>query len=175
MVSQAVGNQSIVDFVSGGSSIEETHGQKHCLIFDEVDGMSGNQDRGGMQVSTVKDFKTHKMFAVITLKFKQRGLSTEKCMKEPLICAIAFCICKKTTFLVMWVLYSRMPDKFAVNSLQFIEETQSSISDSVDFDKTAPLKGLILACFDYPDLSVNNHTIITVNLLKLGLMNMQIT
>ena len=75
----------------------------------------------------------------------------------------------------MWVLYSRMPDKFAVNSLQFIEETQSSISDSVDFDKTAPLKGLILACFDYPDLSVNNHTIITVNLLKLGLMNMQIT
>ena len=50
VVSQAVGNQSIVDFVSG-SSLEETHGHKHCLIFDEVDGMSGNQDRGGMQVT----------------------------------------------------------------------------------------------------------------------------
>ena len=49
VVSQAVGNQSIVDFV-GTSSMSETQGQKHCLIFDEVDGMSGNQDRGGVQV-----------------------------------------------------------------------------------------------------------------------------
>jgi len=27
------------------------HGWKHCLIMDEVDGMSGNEDRGGIQVS----------------------------------------------------------------------------------------------------------------------------
>ena len=50
VVSQAVGNKSIVDYV-GDSSIAATQGQKHCLIFDEVDGMSGNQDRGGVQVS----------------------------------------------------------------------------------------------------------------------------
>lgn len=25
-------------------------GQRHCLIMDEVDGMAGNEDRGGMQV-----------------------------------------------------------------------------------------------------------------------------
>lgn len=25
-------------------------GQKHCLIMDEVDGMAGNEDRGGIQV-----------------------------------------------------------------------------------------------------------------------------
>ena len=62
VVSQAVGNQSIVDFV-GTSSMSETQGQKHCLIFDEVDGMSGNQDRGGVQVGSIytyiKDFYVH--------------------------------------------------------------------------------------------------------------------
>jgi len=25
-------------------------GQRHCLMMDEVDGMAGNEDRGGMQV-----------------------------------------------------------------------------------------------------------------------------
>lgn len=25
-------------------------GKNHCLIMDEVDGMAGNEDRGGMQV-----------------------------------------------------------------------------------------------------------------------------
>lgn len=25
-------------------------GWKHCLIMDEVDGMAGNEDRGGIQV-----------------------------------------------------------------------------------------------------------------------------
>jgi len=29
------------------------HGWKHCLIMDEVDGMAGNEDRGGIQVSQV--------------------------------------------------------------------------------------------------------------------------
>jgi len=26
-------------------------GRKHCLLMDEVDGMAGNEDRGGVQVS----------------------------------------------------------------------------------------------------------------------------
>ena len=26
---------------------------KHCLIMDEVDGMAGNEDRGGVQVTTL--------------------------------------------------------------------------------------------------------------------------
>jgi len=26
---------------------------KHCLIMDEVDGMAGNEDRGGIQVGHV--------------------------------------------------------------------------------------------------------------------------
>jgi len=25
-------------------------GRKHCLLMDEVDGMAGNEDRGGLQV-----------------------------------------------------------------------------------------------------------------------------
>ena len=33
---------------SGGAGY--TAGKKHVLIMDEVDGMSGNEDRGGMQV-----------------------------------------------------------------------------------------------------------------------------
>jgi xanthine/uracil/vitamin C permease (AzgA family) len=49
VVSQSVGNTSIVDYIGSGSST--THGLKHCLIMDEVDGMSGNEDRGGVQVS----------------------------------------------------------------------------------------------------------------------------
>lgn len=51
VISQSVGNTSIVDYVGSGSST--THGHKHCLIMDEVDGMSGNQDRGGVGVSYI--------------------------------------------------------------------------------------------------------------------------
>jgi len=29
------------------------HSWKHCLIMDEVDGMSGNEDRGGIQVPQI--------------------------------------------------------------------------------------------------------------------------
>lgn len=31
-----------------GESGEEM--RRHCVVMDEVDGMSGNEDRGGMQV-----------------------------------------------------------------------------------------------------------------------------
>jgi len=27
-------------------------GRKHCLLMDEVDGMAGNEDRGGLQVQS---------------------------------------------------------------------------------------------------------------------------
>lgn len=39
-------NSSLVDFCGNGKSI--TSGIKHCLIMDEVDGMAGNEDRGGV-------------------------------------------------------------------------------------------------------------------------------
>jgi len=32
---------------------DPAHSWKHCLIMDEVDGMAGNEDRGGIQVSQV--------------------------------------------------------------------------------------------------------------------------
>lgn len=47
VVAQSVGNTSIVDYLASGEST--THGHKHCLVMDEVDGMSGNEDRGGVQ------------------------------------------------------------------------------------------------------------------------------
>jgi len=28
-------------------------GRKHCLLMDEVDGMAGNEDRGGLQVQSL--------------------------------------------------------------------------------------------------------------------------
>ena len=36
---------------SSASSHETPDGQNHCLVMDEVDGMAGNEDRGGMAVS----------------------------------------------------------------------------------------------------------------------------
>lgn len=36
-------------YVSGTS---QTVSSKHVMIMDEVDGMAGNEDRGGIQVST---------------------------------------------------------------------------------------------------------------------------
>ena len=30
--------------------------EKHCLIMDEVDGMAGNEDRGGMQVNLLQQY-----------------------------------------------------------------------------------------------------------------------
>lgn len=32
-------------------TVSKKNGWKHCLIMDEVDGMAGNEDRGGVQVS----------------------------------------------------------------------------------------------------------------------------
>ena len=32
------------------SSVSAADGRKHCLLMDEVDGMAGNEDRGGVQV-----------------------------------------------------------------------------------------------------------------------------
>ena len=40
--------------VSGGQGAK-THGHKHCLVMDEVDGMAGNEDRGGIQVNNGMD------------------------------------------------------------------------------------------------------------------------
>ena len=38
--------------------------KKHCLIMDEVDGMSGNEDRGGVQVSFVAWHLKHESIKV---------------------------------------------------------------------------------------------------------------
>ncbi len=35
-------------FVEGGGGVDS--GRRHTLIMDEVDGMAGNEDRGGVQV-----------------------------------------------------------------------------------------------------------------------------
>ena len=37
-------------FVLGTSACKIEDGQYHCLVMDEVDGMAGNEDRGGIQV-----------------------------------------------------------------------------------------------------------------------------
>ncbi|XP_042322673.1 replication factor C subunit 1 isoform X2 [Sceloporus undulatus] len=46
VVAESLNNTSIKDFCSGASSSCST---KHVLIMDEVDGMAGNEDRGGIQ------------------------------------------------------------------------------------------------------------------------------
>ena len=35
---------------SSGGKVGVASGRRHALIMDEVDGMAGNEDRGGMQV-----------------------------------------------------------------------------------------------------------------------------
>ena len=35
---------------SSGGKVGMASGRRHALIMDEVDGMAGNEDRGGMQV-----------------------------------------------------------------------------------------------------------------------------
>lgn len=39
-----------IDTFLGGAKHHVTSGRRHALIMDEVDGMAGNEDRGGMQV-----------------------------------------------------------------------------------------------------------------------------
>nr|XP_028601072.1 replication factor C subunit 1 isoform X1 [Podarcis muralis] len=46
VVAESLNNTSIKEFCSGTSSSVST---KHVLIMDEVDGMAGNEDRGGIQ------------------------------------------------------------------------------------------------------------------------------
>ncbi|KAM8808604.1 replication factor C subunit 1 [Eudromia elegans] len=46
VVAESLNNTSIRDFCSGASS---SVSGKHVLIMDEVDGMAGNEDRGGIQ------------------------------------------------------------------------------------------------------------------------------
>ncbi|KFQ81902.1 Replication factor C subunit 1, partial [Phoenicopterus ruber ruber] len=46
VVAESLNNTSIKDFGSGTSS---SVSRKHILIMDEVDGMAGNEDRGGIQ------------------------------------------------------------------------------------------------------------------------------
>lgn len=46
-VAESLDNKTIVDFIGGTN--KSTEGKKHCLLMDEVDGMAGNEDRGGLQ------------------------------------------------------------------------------------------------------------------------------
>ncbi|KAK3087946.1 hypothetical protein FSP39_012701 [Pinctada imbricata] len=46
VVSQSLSNTTMVDYIDG--SAMQTNGKKHCLLMDEVDGMAGNEDRGGI-------------------------------------------------------------------------------------------------------------------------------
>lgn len=44
---------------TSASANSHTDGQRHCLVMDEVDGMAGNEDRGGMQVGPPSLSPTH--------------------------------------------------------------------------------------------------------------------
>ncbi|XP_043099548.1 replication factor C subunit 1 isoform X2 [Puntigrus tetrazona] len=46
VIAESLNNTSIKNFYSGAS---QTVSSKHALIMDEVDGMAGNEDRGGIQ------------------------------------------------------------------------------------------------------------------------------
>lgn len=54
-VSELLSNKSLAGYFNGSSSATTT--KKHVLIMDEVDGMAGNEDRGGIQelISLIKD------------------------------------------------------------------------------------------------------------------------
>ncbi|XP_053712315.1 replication factor C subunit 1-like [Synchiropus splendidus] len=56
VVAESLNNTSIENFYKGTS---QTVSSKHVLIMDEVDGMAGNEDRGGMQelISLIKSSK----------------------------------------------------------------------------------------------------------------------
>ncbi|XP_051888471.1 replication factor C subunit 1 isoform X2 [Pristis pectinata] len=55
VIAESLNNTSIKGFCSGTSSLST----KHLLIMDEVDGMAGNEDRGGIQelISLIKQTK----------------------------------------------------------------------------------------------------------------------
>ncbi|KAM4049422.1 replication factor C subunit 1 [Anomaloglossus baeobatrachus] len=56
VVAESLNNTSIKGFYSGTSKVVDS---KHVLIMDEVDGMAGNEDRGGVQelISLIKGSK----------------------------------------------------------------------------------------------------------------------
>ncbi|XP_060772501.1 replication factor C subunit 1 [Neoarius graeffei] len=56
VIAESLNNTSIKNFYSGAS---QTVSNKHVLIMDEVDGMAGNEDRGGMQelIGLIKNSK----------------------------------------------------------------------------------------------------------------------
>ena len=51
VVAESLDNNTLVDYTgAAGGQSGGPSGQSHCLIMDEVDGMAGNEDRGGLQV-----------------------------------------------------------------------------------------------------------------------------
>ncbi|CAH1774477.1 unnamed protein product [Owenia fusiformis] len=50
-VAEALNNHTLMDYFSTSGKVKSSHeiGSKHALLMDEVDGMAGNEDRGGMQ------------------------------------------------------------------------------------------------------------------------------
>ena len=56
VVAESLDNNTLVDYTDSASKQHQgtgPSGQSHCLIMDEVDGMAGNEDRGGLQVGGV--------------------------------------------------------------------------------------------------------------------------
>ncbi|KAK3758134.1 hypothetical protein RRG08_053777, partial [Elysia crispata] len=50
VVAESLDNNTLVDYTgAAGGQSGGPSGQSHCLIMDEVDGMAGNEDRGGLQ------------------------------------------------------------------------------------------------------------------------------
>ncbi|KAI5088040.1 replication factor C subunit 1 [Silurus meridionalis] len=56
VIAESLNNTSIMNFYTGAS---QTVSDKHVLIMDEVDGMAGNEDRGGIQemIGLIKNSK----------------------------------------------------------------------------------------------------------------------
>ncbi len=61
-------------FVEGGGGM--TSGRRHALIMDEVDGMAGNEDRGGVQVWIVPVYLLCILFGYCTFKTLDTTLCT---------------------------------------------------------------------------------------------------
>lgn len=61
ILGNSVGNCSIESFftIKKDNKANEMSKEKHCIIMDEVDGMAGNEDRGGVQelINTIKNSK----------------------------------------------------------------------------------------------------------------------
>ena len=55
----SVTNVSIESYFGQKHKVSEVSKDKHCIIMDEVDGMAGNEDRGGIQelINTIKQSK----------------------------------------------------------------------------------------------------------------------